>query len=99
MNKIAILSVVAALTIVALVSYSPAQDSVLESEFLAYVSEFGKSYSTEAEAEYRMQVFKQNMEQAKILGDMNPFAQFGATIFSDLTDEEMQRRMGEIQGL
>lgn len=96
MNKFAILSVVAAVAAVVFVSYAPVQSSTLESQFAAYMAEFGKSYTSEAEAEYRMQVFKNSMEQAKVLNKMNPNAKFGATIFSDLTDEEMLRRMGDL---
>jgi len=96
MNKLAILSVVAAVAAVVFVSYSPVQSPTLESEFYTYMAEFGKSYTSEAEVEYRMQVFKQNMKQAKALNELNPDAEFGATIFSDLTDEEMLRRMGDL---
>jgi cathepsin B len=37
------------------------------------------------------------MEQARILQEQNPLARFGATIFSDQTEQEMLQRMGDIE--
>ena len=45
---------------------------------------------------FRKEVFKANMEKAKILNERNPRAQFGVTIFSDQTESEMKKRMGAI---
>lgn len=95
MNKIAILSVVAALATVYLLSTSSSSNT-LESQFQSFLSEYGKSYNSQSEYEFRMQVFKKNMENAKILGELNPLAEFGVTPFSDQTEEEMVKRMGDI---
>ena len=95
MNKIAILSVVAALATVYLLSTSSSSNT-LESQFQSFLSEYGKSYNSQSEYEFRMQVFKKNMENAKILGELNPLAEFGVTPFSDQTEEEMVKRMGDL---
>ena len=95
MNKIAILSVVAALATVYFLSTS-STSTELESQFQAFLTEYGRSYNSQSEYDFRMQVFKKNMENAKILGELNPEAEFGVTIFSDQTEEEMIKRMGDI---
>mmetsp|Transcript_34657 Transcript_34657/g.40113 ORF Transcript_34657/g.40113 Transcript_34657/m.40113 type:complete len:318 (-) Transcript_34657:26-979(-) len=97
MNKLAILSVVAVLATVYFISYQTSQNSQLESDFYAFMTEYGKSYNSDSEYEFRMEVFRKNMEQAKVLSEMNPLAEFGVTEFSDQTEEEMMRRMGDYQ--
>lgn len=96
MKATAILSVLVTLTAVYLIAYSPSQDSALESEFYSFMTKYGKSYNSESELEYRMQVFKENMEQFKIWGEQNPLATFGANIFADLTTEEFSKMLGEV---
>lgn len=96
MNKFTILSVLTTVVAIYLITMSPAQDSQLQSEFYDFMAQYGKSYNSESELEFRFEVFKQNMAQAKIYQEQNPLARFGVTIFSDQTEQEMLARMGDM---
>jgi hypothetical protein len=65
-------------------------------EFEQFMSEYGKSYMSQNEMSFRKNIFKANMEKARILDAENPLAEFGMTIFSDLTEAEMLKRMGAV---
>ena len=65
MNKIAILSVVAALATVYFLSTS-STSTVLESQFQSFLFEYGRSYNSQSEYEFRIQVLKKNIENAII---------------------------------
>jgi hypothetical protein len=92
-----VLSVLTTIVAVTLIFYAPFNNTELENSFNNYVSQFSKSYNSKTEFDFRMQVFKDNMEQARILQEQNPLARFGATIFSDQTEQEMLQRMGDIE--
>lgn len=76
------------------VFYIATAPSALDAEFTSFMNEFGKSYNTQEELEFRRQVFSKNMDIAQVLNQENPEAKFGATMFADRTQEEMSRMMG-----
>ena len=92
MKAIAIIALVAAAATVYMMTSS--ETSALESQFGAFMTEYRKSYNSEAEYKFRMEVFRKNLESAKIQQELNPLAEFGVTVFSDQTEEEMKARMG-----
>ena len=96
MSKYAILSVLTTVVALYLITMAPAQDSELQNQFYDFMAQYGRSYNSESELEFRFEVFKQNMAQAKILQEQNPLARFGVTIFSDQTEQEMLARMGDM---
>lgn len=99
MNKtaIAILSVVALVASVYFVHNQSSQEAEVEGIFADFMNKYRKSYNSEPEFAYRLKIFKQNLETAKYLQQINPEATFGVTPFADLTDEEMLKRMGDIE--
>ena len=99
MNKtaIAILSVVALVASVYFVHNQSSQEAEVEGIFADFMNKYRKSYNSEPEFAYRLKIFKQNLETAKYLQQINPEATFGVTLFADLTDEEMLKRMGDIE--
>jgi C1A family cysteine protease len=92
MKTIAIIALVAAAATVYMMTSS--ETSALESQFGAFMTEYRKSYNSEAEYKFRMEVFRKNLESAKIQQALNPLAEFGVTVFSDQTEQEMKARMG-----
>ena len=95
MNKFAILSIVGLLAATWFLATSPSSDSVIETEFMNFITQYGKNYATSEEHAFRLSVFKKNMEEAKVLAAKNPRATFGVTEFSDWTKEEFQVLLGE----
>jgi C1A family cysteine protease len=95
MNKFAILSVVGVMITAWFLSTSNLSGNALESEFQSFMAQYGKSYNSQAELDFRMKVFKENMEEAAYLQSLNPKARFGATKFSDWTKEEFSRLLTE----
>ena len=95
MNKIAILSIIAVLGAVFIMQMSPGADSQLESDFQKFISEYGRSYNSQPEYDFRMQIFKENLEKAAELQKKSPLATFGVTQFSDWTHEEFVRLLGD----
>lgn len=93
MKTIAIVALVAAAATIYMMS-SSSETTALENQFGAFMTEYQKSYSSESEYAFRLQVFKKNLENAKIQQALNPDAEFGVTLFSDQTEEEMRQRMG-----
>lgn len=91
MKTIAIIAVAAALASLYLVS-GPSDDN--DGQFTQFMNEYGKSYNTEAELEFRKSIFAENMKKAEIYQAENPLAEFGVTIFSDRTAAEMTQMMG-----
>ena len=94
MKSITIISVLALLSL-AYVMYPDSQGDY-DSEFEEFISMYAKSYMNQNELAFRKQVFQSNMKRAQELNDLNPEAEFGVTMFADLTIEEMERRMGAI---
>jgi len=67
-------------------------DQVVYHKFSLYITDFGKSYESDAEKSQRFTNFKENMDKAAILNDLhNGTAEFGPTIFSDLTAAEFAK--------
>lgn len=96
MKTIAILALIATAATVYFITNPVDFRDANDIEFEKFMAIYGKSYVTESELNFRKQVFKSNMEKAKILDEQNPLATFGMTIFSDLTESEMLSRMGAI---
>ncbi|CAI2368507.1 unnamed protein product [Moneuplotes crassus] len=94
MKTLVLISLISALGFlcVALTS-SPAPE---DAEFEDFIAKYGVNYATDTELDFRRAIFKQNMVRAKQLDELNPYAKFGITIFSDRTREEMKQRMGAI---
>jgi len=67
--------------------------AVSEDEWASWKNEFGRSYNDEAEDAYRRKVFEANLEIAAQQQQLNPEAEFGATMFSDWTPEEFKEAM------
>ena len=95
MNKLAILSIVAALATLCFIAYSPQTETAKYVEFQQFINEFGLNFASENEYEFRREVFMTNMEKAKKLAELNPQATFGVNKFSAMTDEEWMKTMGD----
>jgi len=67
--------------------------AVSADEWANWKNEFGRSYNDDAEDAYRRKVFEANLEIAAQHQQLNPEAEFGATIFSDWTPEEFKEAM------
>ncbi|CAH0388054.1 unnamed protein product [Bemisia tabaci] len=65
-------------------------------QFLAFMREYGKTYTSKEELEKRFHIFQENMKTVKELNAENKGrATFGITEFSDMTPEEFKRtRLG-----
>jgi len=86
MKSLVCLALVALLQIV----YSfPINDEAML-EFKLFVQDQNKNYETPEEYQYRFQVFHDNLLRAAELNKLHPRAQFGVTIFMDLTPEEFR---------
>ena len=92
MKSIAIIPVLAALGLIYVAL--PASEVSMDTQFEEFITTYGKNYMNEDELEFRRDVFEANMERAAELDALNPDADFGMTIFSDLTEDEMLLRMG-----
>ncbi|PSR99632.1 Cysteine protease [Actinidia chinensis var. chinensis] len=69
------------------------EDHLLNAEhhFSLFKSNYGKTYTTQEEHDYRFSVFKANLGRAKRHQQLDPSAVHGVTKFSDLTPEEFRR--------
>ena len=66
-----------------------------DTQFMKYVSEFGKSYGTKEEFEFRSQQFKDNLGAILMHNSMNGVTyQLGLNEFADYTPEEFKRLLG-----
>lgn len=63
-----------------------------EHHFSLFKSNFGKTYTTQEEHDYRFRVFKANLRRAKSHQLLDPTAAHGVTKFSDLTPSEFRRQ-------
>ena len=70
-------------------------EAVYRSEFLSFVSEFGKSYLDESEYQQRFTIFRQNLDDivAHNNKEGNTF-ELGVNHLTDLTDAEYQKMLG-----
>ena len=57
-------------------------------EFTKFISDYGRSYETTAEFDYRFKVFKTNMAYIESMNAKNLSYKLGINLFADLTDEE-----------
>mmetsp|Transcript_10635 Transcript_10635/g.9360 ORF Transcript_10635/g.9360 Transcript_10635/m.9360 type:complete len:323 (+) Transcript_10635:16-984(+) len=95
MSKFAILSIVGVMALSLFLASSPSTDVLVESQFHAFVGQFGVNYASVEEQEFRFNVFKKNMEKIPQLEKENPHATFGITQFSDRTEEEFVSTLNE----
>mmetsp|Transcript_1478 Transcript_1478/g.1620 ORF Transcript_1478/g.1620 Transcript_1478/m.1620 type:complete len:322 (-) Transcript_1478:33-998(-) len=95
MSKFAILSIVGVMALSLFLASSPSTDVLVESQFHAFVGQFGVNYASVEEQEFRFNVFKTNMEKISQLEESNPHATFGITQFSDRTEEEFVSTLTE----
>jgi C1A family cysteine protease len=66
-----------------------------DQEFVKYVSEFGKSYGTKEEFEFRSAHFKDNLGAIMMHNSMNGLSyQLGINEFADYTPEEFKKLLG-----
>jgi len=63
-------------------------------EFIRYVAEYGKSYGTRAEFEFRQAQFKQTLTKVAEHNSENGTSTVGINQFSDKTEAEMKRMLG-----
>merc|ERR1719218_169973 len=103
MKSAAAVAALAALGLVA-VNYSSSEGSQLflserisaeEMEYMKYVTEWGKSYGTKAEFEFRLEQFKKTMAK---MAEHNSINAHGSTVthnqFSDYTEAEYKKLLG-----
>jgi len=64
--------------------------SVEDASWEEWKAEYGRTYNGDDEEQFRRAVFEENLQQAAVLQEENPEAEFGATQFSDWTPEEMK---------
>jgi cathepsin F len=62
--------------------------------FIRFVAEYGKSYGTQAEFDFRSAQFKKKMEQIEAHNAENGTSQVGINQFADLTDHEWKMMLG-----
>jgi C1A family cysteine protease len=63
-------------------------------QFIRYVAEYGKSYGTRAEFEFRSAQFKQNLAKIEEHNSENGTSTVGINLFTDKTSSEMKRMNG-----
>ena len=54
-------------------------------EFMKYVSEYGKSYGTKAEFEFRKNIFKQTLADIEQINSQNGTSTVGINFLADMT--------------
>lgn len=70
-----------------------------ELRFSKFKLQFGKTYATQEEHDYRLGVFKANLRRAALHQKLDLTAVHGITKFSDLTPEEFRSRFLGLKGL
>merc|ERR1719182_625648 len=103
MKSAAAIAALAALGLVA-VNYSSSEGSQLflseriteeEMMYMKYVTEWGKSYGTKAEFEFRMEAFKKTLNKIALHNSDNSHkSTVGHNQFSDWTEAEYKRLLG-----
>ena len=96
------LGAAAALAVIALSYQAPEGTQLFQGEtltaedyeFIRYVAEYGKSYGTTAEFEFRSAQFKQTLAEINALNAENGTSTHGINQFTDKTPEEMKRMNG-----
>lgn len=95
MKTIALITLVGVAAL-ALYSYTSSDLSTTEAQFQNFLGRYGKNYGTTEEYNYRLNVFKSNLQKIPQMQANNPRATFGITKFADQTQEEMDVRLGLI---
>ena len=96
------LGAAAALAVIALSYQAPEGTQLFQSElmtaedheFIRYVAEYGKSYGTRAEFEFRQAQFKQTLAKIAEHNSENGTSTVGINQFSDKTEAEMKKMLG-----
>ncbi|ONH91015.1 hypothetical protein PRUPE_8G088700 [Prunus persica] len=70
-----------------------------EHHFSLFKHQFGKSYASQEEHDYRFEVFKANLRRAARHQMLDPSAQHGVTRFSDMTPAEFRKSQLGLRGL
>ncbi|XP_021827976.1 cysteine protease RD19A [Prunus avium] len=70
-----------------------------EHHFSLFKHQFGKSYASQEEHDYRFEVFKANLRRAARHQRLDPSAQHGVTQFSDMTPAEFRKSQLGLRGL
>lgn len=70
----------------------PMPHLAVEGEFQAFLKRFGKEYGSAKEYARRLRVFARNIVRAAEHQALDPTAVHGVTPFSDLTEDEFERR-------
>ena len=60
-----------------------------EEEFFEFISKYNKNYNTYEEYEYRLEVFKHNLQKIDKLNQINPRAHFAVNKFADYDEVDM----------
>lgn len=67
-----------------------------DGEFLKYLAKYGKSYATKEEYSYRKSIFEKTMSTINEHNSANDVTYtLGANLFSDMSEQEINRYMGE----
>jgi C1A family cysteine protease len=101
-TTVAGLGAAAALAVIALNYQAPEGTQLFQSEimtaedheFIRYVAEYGKSYGTKAEFEFRSAQFKDTLRKIEEFNSQNGTSRVGINQFSDKTKDEMSKRLG-----
>lgn len=73
--------------------------SANEAEFMEYINEYGKSYATREEYQFRLIEYLKTDAAIKALNEQNLTSVHGHNQFSDMTKEEYRKRLGLIEPL
>ena len=73
---------------------SAAVPEQVEQEFIQHLSKYGKSYATNEEYAYRLNLFAQKHEELAKINSVNANFQVGHNQFSDWTKDEYKRLLG-----
>jgi len=77
------------LAVVLAVAFARLDEDTVKRQFIEFQQKYNKVY-TAGEFQNRFEIFTRNLEIAAEHQAKNPFAQFGVTIFSDLSPEEFK---------
>ena len=95
MKAIAIIAMLGAITLTYLVAVYPnAEDSEMIGRYHKYLAEYGKSYNSENEFEFRFQIFKENANLIDAHNAQESTYTLGINKFADWTEEEYKRLLG-----
>jgi cathepsin F len=61
---------------------------------MKYIAEYGKSYGTKEEFEFRAAIFKQKLAEIQAHNEQNGSSTVGLNHFADFTDQEWKKMLG-----